>query len=148
MDRLRARYAWFDHVIRAFLHFRNRNGNLLAAGITYYTLIALFPLLMVGFALGGFALSRHPERLSMIDERIRSWVAPELGQQLVKLVHSAIAARTSVGVIGLVIAVWIGQTWMYRIREALAGSGTTRSIRGVSCAPFWRIWLRCWGRSW
>jgi len=119
MDRLRARYAWFDHVIRAFLHFRNRNGNLLAAGITYYTLIALFPLLMVGFALGGFALSRHPERLSMIDERIRSWVAPELGQQLVKLVHSAIAARTSVGVIGLVIAVWIGQTWMYRIREAL-----------------------------
>jgi membrane protein len=119
MDRLRARYGWLDHVTGAFLHFRNRNGNLLAAGLTYYTLIALFPLLMVGFAMGGLALSRHPERLSALDERIRSWVSPELGQQLVNLMHSAIAARTSVGVIGLVIAVWMGQTWMYRLREAL-----------------------------
>jgi membrane protein len=119
MDRLRARFGWLDHVVRAFLHFRNRNGNLLAAGLTYYTLIALFPLLMLGFALGGFALASHPERLRMIDERIRAWVSPELGSQLVHLVHSAVAARTSVGVIGLVIATWIGQTWMYRLREAL-----------------------------
>ena len=42
----------------------------------------------------------------MIDERIRSWVSPELGQQLVHLVHSAVAARTSVGVIGLIVAAY------------------------------------------
>ena len=117
--RLRARFGWLDHLVRAFLHFRNCNGNLLAAGLTYYTLIALFPLLMVGFAVGGFELSRHPELLSTIDDHIRSWVAPELGQHLVTMINSAIAARVSLGAIGLVIAAWMGQTWMYRIREAL-----------------------------
>jgi membrane protein len=119
LNRLRARYRWFDHVARAFFHFRDCNGNLFAAGLTYYTLIALFPLLMVGFALGSFGLSRHPERLNTIDDHIRSWVSPELGQHLVNLIHSAIAARTSVGLIGLVVAAWMGQTWMYRLREAL-----------------------------
>ncbi|MDP7736694.1 inner membrane protein YhjD [Mycobacterium paragordonae] len=119
LDRLRARYVWLDHLIRAFLHFRACNGNLFAAGLTYYTLIALFPLLMIAFAVGGFALSRRPELVDAIDERTRSWVSPELGQQLVTLMNSAISAHTSVGVIGLVFAAWMGQTWMYRLREAL-----------------------------
>jgi membrane protein len=117
--RLRARFGSLDHMVRAFLHFRNCNGNLLAGGLTHYTLIALFPLLMVGFAVGGFALSRQPELLSVFDDRVRSWVSPELAQYLVKLINSSIAARVSLGVIGLVFAAWIGQTWMYRIREAL-----------------------------
>jgi len=119
LDRLRARYGWLDHLIRAFLHFRACNGNLFAAGLTYYTLIALFPLLMIGFAVGGFALSRRPQLVDAIDDRTRSWVSPELGQQLVTLMNSAIKAHTSVGVIGLVFAAWMGQTWMYRLREAL-----------------------------
>ncbi len=73
---LRARYGWLDHLIRAFVHFRQCNGNLFAAGLTYYTLIALFPLLMIGFAVGGFALSRRPQLVDEIDDRTRSWVSP------------------------------------------------------------------------
>lgn len=119
LDRLRARHRWLDHLIRAFLRFRECNGNLFAAGLTYYTLIALFPLLMVAFAVGGFALSRRPQLVDAIDERARSWVSPELGQQLVTLMNSAVSAHTSVGVIGLIFAAWMGQTWMYRLREAL-----------------------------
>lgn len=91
----------------------------MAAGLTYYTLIALFPLLMIGFAVGGFALSRRPQLVDAIDDRTRPWVSPELGQQLVGVMHSAISAHTSVGVIGLIFAAWMGQTWMYRLREAL-----------------------------
>jgi membrane protein len=119
LDRLRARNEPFDHFVRAFLHFRNCNGNLFAAGLTYYTLIAVFPLLMVGFALGGFVLARHPEFLNTLEEHIRAWVSPELGSQVVKSMNSAIGARTSVGVIGLIVSAWMGQTWMYRLREAL-----------------------------
>ncbi|RUP06495.1 MAG: inner membrane protein YhjD [Mycobacterium sp.] len=119
VDRLRARHDWLDHLVRAFLRFRECNGNLFAAGLTYYTLIALFPLLMIAFAVGGFALSRRPELVDAIDERTRSWVSPELGQQLVTLMNSAISAHTSVGVVGLLFAAWMGQTWMYRLREAL-----------------------------
>jgi membrane protein len=48
LDRLRARYAWFDHVMRAQSRYQDNKGKFFAAGITYFTVLALFPLLMVG----------------------------------------------------------------------------------------------------
>ena len=119
LDRLRARFGWFDHVMRAYQRFDDHNGGFFAAGLTYYTIFALFPLLMVGFAVVGFALSRRPELLSQIDNQIRAAVPSALGQQLIELMNSAIRARTSVGVIGLATAAWAGLSWMSHLRQAL-----------------------------
>ena len=44
--------------------FDECQGNFFAAGLTYYTIFALFPLLMVGFSVAGFLLSRRPAVLS------------------------------------------------------------------------------------
>lgn len=118
-DRLRTRYGWIDHVIRAYQRFDERNGGFFAAGLTYYTIFALFPLLMVGFAVFGFVLARRPELLSTIDDHIRSQVNGTLGNQLQELMNSAIDARTSVGVIGLATAVWAGLGWISHLRQAL-----------------------------
>ncbi|MEQ6326212.1 inner membrane protein YhjD [Mycobacterium canetti] len=120
LDRLRARFGWLDHVMRAFTRFNDRNGSLFAAGLTYYTIFAIFPLLMVGFGVGGFALSRRPELLTTLEERIRTSVSGAVGQQLVDLMNSAIDARASVGVIGLATAAWVGLGWMWHLREALS----------------------------
>jgi membrane protein len=117
--RLRARFPWLDHMIRAYQRFDERNGSFFAAGLTYYTIFALFPLLMVGFAAVGFALSRRPELLHMIDNHIRAAVSNGLGQQLVDLMNSAIRARASVGIIGLATAAWAGLGWMSHLRGAL-----------------------------
>ena len=119
LDRLRARFGWLDHVIRAYQRFDERNGSFFAAGLTYYTIFALFPLLMVGFAAVGFTLSRHPQLLSTIDNRIRAEVPGGLGQQLIDLMNSAIDARASVGVIGLLTAAWAGLSFMSHLRQAL-----------------------------
>jgi membrane protein len=120
LDRMRARYGWFDHVMRAYQRFAKRKGTFFAAGLTYYTILALFPLLMVSFAVAGYALARRPELLNTIDNRIRSAVSGELSQQLVDLINSAINARASVGVIGLATAAWAGLGWMWHLREALS----------------------------
>ncbi|KWX26025.1 membrane protein [Mycolicibacterium wolinskyi] len=120
LDRLRARYPWFDHVMRAQQRYTDCNGNFYAAGITYFTIFALFPLLMVGFAVAGFLLSRRPELLSEIEDRIRGAVSGDLGQQLVTLMNSAIDSRGTVGVIGLATAAWAGLGWMANLREALS----------------------------
>lgn len=117
--RLRARFAWFDHVMRAYARFDDRNGGFYAAGLSYYTIFALFPLLMVGFAAFGFLLSRRPQLLGTIDEHIRSSVSGALSQQLVELMNTAIDARTSVGVIGLVTAAWAGLGWISHLRGAV-----------------------------
>jgi membrane protein len=119
LDRLRVRFKWFDHVMRAYQRFDDRSGGFFAAGLTYYTIFALFPLLMVGFAVVGFMLSRRPELLHTIDDHIRSSVSGALGQQLVDLMNSAIEARTSVGVIGLATAAWAGLGWMSHMRTAV-----------------------------
>jgi membrane protein len=120
LDRLRARYEWFDHAMRANDRFDERNGNFFAAGLTYYTIFALFPLLMVGFSVGGFLLSRRPDVLTGIDNKVRSAVPGALGHQMVDVVSSAVNSRASVGVIGLATAAWVGLNWMANLRVALS----------------------------
>jgi membrane protein len=120
MDRLRARFSWFDRVMRAQERYNDTKGDFYAAGITYFTIFALFPLLMVGFAIGGFVLASRPELLDSVEHSIKSSVSGDLGQQLIKLMDSAIASRTSVGIIGLATAAWAGLGWMANLREALS----------------------------
>ncbi|AKS35553.1 inner membrane protein YhjD [Mycolicibacterium goodii] len=120
LDRLRARWPWFDHVMRAEERYNDSKGDFYAAGITYFTIFALFPLLMVGFAVGGFVLASQPELMAQVEEKIRQAVSGDLGAQLVQLMDSAIDSRTSVGVIGLAAAAWAGLGWMANLREALS----------------------------
>ncbi|BBY65277.1 inner membrane protein YhjD [Mycolicibacterium helvum] len=120
VDRLRARYHWFDHVMRAQGRYQDTRGDFFAAGITYFTIFALFPLLMVGFAAGGFILASQPELLREVEARITATVSGDFGTQLVKLMESAIQSRTSVGVIGLATAAWAGLGWISNLREALS----------------------------
>jgi membrane protein len=119
LDRLRARYGWFDHVMLAQERYQDSKGDFYAAGITYFTVFALFPLLMLAFAVGGFVLASQPNLLAEIEEKIKSTVSGDFAQQLVGLMESAIESRTSVGIIGLATAAWAGLGWMANLREAL-----------------------------
>ena len=119
LDRLRARYGWFDHVMAAQDRYNDCHGNFFAAGITYFTVFALFPLLMVGFAIVGFVLTRQPHLLAMIEDQIKQTVSGEFGHHLVRLTDAAIQSRTSLGIIGLIGSLWAGLGWMANLREAL-----------------------------
>ncbi|GFG86258.1 inner membrane protein YhjD [Mycolicibacter algericus] len=127
LDRLRSRYGWFDHVMRAQERYDECQGNFFAAGMSYYTIFALFPLAMVGFSVGGFLLSRRPEVLDEIERRIKHSIPGEFGDELVTLMDTAIGSRASVGVIGLATAAWVGLTWMANLREALSEMWEKRS---------------------
>ena len=120
LDRMRARMPWFDHVMRAQDRYASSKGDFYAAGITYFTIFALFPLLMVGFAVGGFVLASRPDLIVEIEDQIRANVSGDLGQQLVELMESAIESRATVGIIGLATAAWAGLGWMNNLREALS----------------------------
>lgn len=127
VDRLRARYGWFDHVLRANRRYDDCQGNFFAAAMSYYTIFALFPLLMVGFSVGGFLLSRRPELLDEIERRIKHAIPGQFGTELITLIDTAIGSRASVGVIGLGVAGWMGLSWIASLREALSEMWETRS---------------------
>ena len=120
VDRLRARFPWFDHVMRAWTRYQDAHGDFFAAGITYFTVFALFPLAMVGFAAGGVALSRQPDVRSQIEDHIRHSVSGDFGHQLITLMDRAISQSTSVGIVGLAVAAWAGLGWMANLRQALS----------------------------
>jgi len=113
--------------MRAQERYDDCQGNFFAAGMSYYTIFALFPLAMVGFSVGGFLLARRPEVLDEIERRIKHSIPGEFGNELVTLMDTAISSRASVGVIGLATAAWVGLTWMANLREALSEMWETRS---------------------
>jgi membrane protein len=49
--RQRRQRPWFDHLVRAYEAFDNRYGNHYAAAITYFSVLSLFPLVMIAFAI-------------------------------------------------------------------------------------------------
>lgn len=120
LERLRQRYPWLDRAVRAQQRYDKAQGDFYAAGITYFTIFAMFPLLMVGFAVVGFVLASRPDRLADIDSRVKAAVPGEFGEQILSLMDAAIDSRTSVGVIGLGTALYVGLLWMQRLRAALS----------------------------
>ena len=117
--RLRASFPWLDHVIRAQQRYDTAKGDFCAAAVTYYTIFALFPILMVGFAVVGFVLASRPALLAEIDNRVKAAVSGDFAQQLLSLIDAAIDSRASVGVLGLGTALWAGLNWMTHLRGAL-----------------------------
>lgn len=119
LERRRAAWPWLDHVVRAGDRYQQQKGDYFAAGITYFSVFALFPMLMVAFAIGGFVLVENPQILDSIHDAITKAMPGDVGTQINQLIDSAVAARATVGVFGLVVAAYSGLGWMANVREAL-----------------------------
>ncbi len=106
-------------MLRAWERYQNQRGDHYAAGITYFTVLALFPLLMVGFAVAGFVLAGNPELLTEAQDKIVENAPGNMGDQLNDIIDQAIAARATVGVLGLLVALYAGLGWVNNLRAAL-----------------------------
>jgi membrane protein len=117
---LRGRYEWLDHLMRAGQSYTDNHGNHYAAAVTYFSVLALFPLLMVGFAVGALILASHLDLLNEIKDRITSAAPGGLGATLANVVDSAVRSARTVGLLGLLVALYSGLGWMSNLREALS----------------------------
>ncbi|MCP2192340.1 inner membrane protein YhjD [Williamsia deligens] len=119
LDTLRARYPWLDHLVAAGARYQGSKGDFFAAGATYFSVLALFPLLMVAFAIAGFVFVASPDLLDQAKQQITDSVSGDMGNQLNDLMDQAISSRTSIGLIGLLLALYSGLGWMANLRNAL-----------------------------
>ena len=113
---MRRRWAWFDHLARAYERYSEQHGDRLAAGLTFYAFLAFFPLTALAFALVGYAVAVNPHARELVTEAIRQ-ILPGLADQL--HVDQIAQAKTGAGAIGLIGLLWGGLGWIGALRESL-----------------------------
>jgi membrane protein len=120
LEKARERAPWLDHLVRAGARYTDRHGDHYAAAITYFSVLALVPILMVAFAVAGFILRSQPDLLAQIQAGITAQVPGQLGDTINQVIQQAIGSAGAVGAFGLVGALYSGIGWMSNLREALS----------------------------
>ncbi|MFD9887924.1 YhjD/YihY/BrkB family envelope integrity protein [Amycolatopsis sp. NPDC059027] len=119
IPRLRRKYPWLDHLFRANDAFGERYGNHYAAAITYFSVLAVFPLLLVAFAVVGKVVNHDPVIIGQIKDGIKKSVPEGLQDLVMGIVKGALDSGGGIGIFGLLLALYSGIGWMSNLRDAL-----------------------------
>ncbi|MDF7663012.1 inner membrane protein YhjD [Erwiniaceae bacterium L1_54_6] len=146
-----SRFAtWFQaipavaHFLRALERFNDRLGSQFGAAITYFSFLSLIPILMVSFAAVGFVLASNQDLLTeLINKIVNSISDPNLANTLKSTVNTAIQQRATVGLTGLLLALYSGINWMGNLREAIrAQSRDVWERKPDDQEKFWKRYIR------
>ena len=113
------RYFWIKHLVLAWNRFSENNGNHYAGALTYFSFLALFPLLLLAVSVLGFVLRHNTELQNQLFDKITSGLPGGFGETVKQAVDSAIRARTSVGLVGLAGLLIAGLGWVGNLRAAV-----------------------------
>lgn len=101
----------------------------------------MIPVLMVSFAAAGFILASHPTLLEDIFNKILMNVSdPTLASTLKSTINTAVQQRTTVGLVGLGIALYSGINWMGNLREAIRAQ--SRDVWERTPQDQEKIWIK------
>ena len=101
IDKYRRRWGWFDHLMLMNERYTSIGGNQFAAGITYFSVLSMLPLLM-------------------INNQLTTSIGGELGETLHNILITAVDQRGSLYGVGGVTALWTGINWMNNLRYAVS----------------------------
>jgi membrane protein len=111
------------HLLRAHTRFNRRLGNHFAASITYFTVLAIIPVIAFAFALLGLVLSRLSPYLlnQVVDSVVSLATEPSDKQQIRAIIENAMKVGGSVWafVVSILTALWAGIGWVGNIRKGI-----------------------------
>lgn len=119
LTRQRRQRPWLDHLVRSGGAYTERYGNHYAAAITYFSVLSLIPLLMIAFAIAGFVVAGNESLMAEMKSGIAEAVPSGLGETINKIIDKAVESRGTVGILGLLAALYSGLGWMSNLRDAL-----------------------------
>jgi membrane protein len=122
LERMKGK-PWIAHMLRAVERFINRLGTQFGAAITYFSILALVPILLFAFAVLGFVLTEL--RPDLVDEVVGGF-SGALGtldqatrQELVDEATRTLEDWRGVGITALLVAIYTGAGWMGNLRNAV-----------------------------
>jgi membrane protein len=96
-DDYQRRHSWLGFPLGVVYKFVDDQGNYLAALVTYYAFVSIFPLLLLGSSILGFVLQDNPQlRADILDSALAQF--PIVGSEL----------DTPLGLTGSTVAVVVG----------------------------------------
>jgi membrane protein len=130
VDRLRRRWPWFDQLARAGGRYNRMDGDLMAAGVTYFAFLSLFPMVLLAASIAGLVLAGNRPLQDQIDEAIREAVPGETGEFLVRQIDAAISTAGVTGLIGALFLFYAGLRLMDKLRIGVRRVWTGRPVEG------------------
>ena len=112
-------WPWAWHAYQGWTTLKSRNGTQYSAAITYFSFLALFPLLLLAAAITGFVLSSDQHLQTELFNQIAKSVPGSFGETLTKSIKTAISNRAGIGIIGLVGVLLTGLGWVGNLRQAI-----------------------------
>jgi membrane protein len=128
VDRYRRRWAWFDHLARAGGRYNRMDGDLMAAGVTYFAFLSIFPVVLLAASIAGLVLAGDTLLRSQLIRAIREAVPGETGDFLVRQVTDAISSSGVTGVVGGLLFVYAGLRTMDKLRIGVRRTWTGRPV--------------------
>jgi membrane protein len=110
------------HLWRTVDRYNLRGGGQFAAAISYFSVLSLVPVLMLGFSALGLVLTVvFPASLGAIDawltENLQAY--GDLGEVLLKVIAGSLSNWAAIGLVGLVIGLWTGANWIGNLKRAV-----------------------------
>ena len=112
----RRRRPWLDHLATAGGRYQRTQGDLMAAGVTYFAFLGLFPVLLLAASVFGLFLAGDALLQQQLFDAIRETFPGELGEQLVHEVSSAVGSAGVTGLIGLIGFLYAGLRTVDKLR--------------------------------
>ena len=114
---------WIAHMIRAVQRYISRLGSQFAAATTYFSVLALVPILMMAFSITGLVLTVvQPGLLDNVADAVADALGgtdPATREKILDLVNRALSQFWTIGIIGLVAALYTGAKWMGHLKNAV-----------------------------
>lgn len=114
--RLREKRPFVDHLVQAGGRFTADAGNQLAAAITFFSFLSLFPLILLALAVLGFVLKGNPELQAKMAKNISGIIPGSAGSTVTGSITNHAGSTSIVGVLGLLYS---GLGWIANLRTAL-----------------------------
>jgi membrane protein len=117
--RQRRRHAWFDHLARAGGRYERTQGDLMAAGVTYFAFLGLFPVLLLVASIIGLVLAGDALLQKELFDAIRETFPGTVGKQLVRQLADAVDGAGFIGLIALAGFLYAGLRTMDKLRVGM-----------------------------
>jgi len=114
-------WHWVAHLLRAVDRFSSRLGNQFAAAITYFSVLAIVPVLMIAFSILGLTIEvLRPDLAYTLLQAIEARLQTVNGaEEIAATLVDTLKNWRGVGIVALLSAGYAGTGWVGNIRQAI-----------------------------